>query len=116
MPSEIAAACGLPDDAPRGQIVRAAIDAMAATTIAVLGALPRRHQEPPCRGVRVFGGGVRAPLFLDALQARTGLPVSVGPVEATALGNALVQGCALGAYASLDEARATLLVPQEVER
>ena len=116
MPSEIASACGLPNDAPRGQIVRAAIDSMAATTIAVLGALPRGADVPPCRGIRVFGGGVRAPLFLDALRARTELEVSVGPVEATALGNALVQGCALGAYASLDEARATLLVPEEMER
>jgi rhamnulokinase len=116
MPSEIVSAAGLPDGAPHGQIVRAAIDSMAATTIAVLGSLPERDDIPPCRGIRVFGGGIRAPLFLDALRARSVLPVSVGPVEATALGNALVQGCAVGAYASLDEARATLLTPQEVDR
>jgi hypothetical protein len=42
--------------------------------------------------------------------------VSVGPVEATALGNALVQGCAVGAYASLDEARATLPDMEQVDR
>jgi rhamnulokinase len=116
MPSEIACACGLPDDAPRGQLVRAAIDSMASTTVTVLDALPHRDDDPSCRGIRVFGGGARAPLLLDALQARTALPVSVGPAEATALGNALVQGCGVGAYSSLDEARATLLTPQEVDR
>jgi rhamnulokinase len=116
MPREVASAGGLPDDAPRGQLVRAAIDSMAATTVTVLDSLPHRDDDPPCRGIRLFGGGARAPLFLDALQARTALPVSVGPVEATALGNALVQGCAVGAYASLDEARATLLSPQEMKR
>jgi rhamnulokinase len=109
MPSEIASACGLPDDAPRGRIVRAAIDAMAATTLAVVDAMPQRDGDPLVRGIRVFGGGVRAPRFLEALRERTALPVSCGPVEATALGNALVQGVAAGAYASLDEARATLL-------
>jgi rhamnulokinase len=116
MPSEIASACGLPADAPRGRIVRAAIDAMAATTLAVLEALPQRDDDPPIRGIRVFGGGVRAPQFLDALRERTALPVTPGPVEATALGNALVQACALGLYASLDEARATLQPFEEVDR
>ncbi len=109
MPSEIASAAGLPDDAPRGRIVRAAIDSMAASTIAVLESLPPRDDVVPCRGVRVFGGGARSPVLLDALRARTSLPVSTGPVEATAIGNALVQGCALGADTSLDQARATLL-------
>ena len=36
------------------------------------------------RGIRVFGGGSRSALYLDALQRRTPLPVSTGPVEATA--------------------------------
>jgi glycerol kinase len=36
------------------------------------------------------------------------VPVHTGPVEATALGNALVQGVALGVYADLADARAHL--------
>ena len=59
--------------------------------------------------MRVFGGGIRSSLFLDALARHTGLPVSVGPVEAAALGNALVQGLALGMFATLGDARATLV-------
>src|SRR5205814_6640954 len=75
MPNEIASAAGLPHDAPRGQIVRAAIDSMAASTIAVLESLPPRDDGAGCRGVRVFGGGARSPVLLDALRARTSLPV-----------------------------------------
>jgi rhamnulokinase len=107
MPSEIARAAGLPDDAPRAHLVRVAVDSMAATTMNVIGALPR-ERAAPCRGIRVFGGGVRAALYLEALRAGTALPVTEGPVEAAALGNALVQAIALGRYESIDEARATL--------
>ena len=58
--------------------------------------------------VAVFGGGGRSALYRRALAARTGLPIVQGPVEATALGNALVQGIALGRYADLADARAHL--------
>ena len=37
--------------------------------------------------------------------------MTVGPTEAAALGNALVQGLALGVYDSLTEARAALAAP-----
>ena len=55
----------------------------------------------------VVGGAARPdhPL-LGSLERHTGLPVVRGPVEATALGNALVQGVAIGRFAGLDEARA----------
>jgi rhamnulokinase len=46
--------------------------------------------------VHVFGGGGRSALYRRRLAETTGLPVIPGPVEATALGNALVQGMALG--------------------
>jgi rhamnulokinase len=107
MPTAIAGACALSDDASRAQVVRAAVDSMAATTMGVIESLPRRGAVP-CEGIRVFGGGARAGLYLDALRTRTTLPVSTGPIEAAALGNALAQGVALGAYSSADAARATL--------
>jgi rhamnulokinase len=58
--------------------------------------------------VAVFGGGGQSALYRRWLADRTGLRVAQGPVEATALGNALVQGIALGRYADLAEARAHL--------
>ena len=58
--------------------------------------------------IAVVGGGARAGLLLDRLRAATGLPVVAGPVEAAAMGNALVQGIALGQFADLAEARRAL--------
>jgi rhamnulokinase len=58
-------------------------------------------------GVYVFGGAQSA-LYRRLLAERTGLPVCAGPVEATALGNALVQGIALGVYDDLADARSHL--------
>ena len=115
MAGEIRAAAGLGSDSAPGEITRAAVEAMAATAAAVVDSLPPRAGSP-LTGIRVFGGGSRAQLFLDSLARHSTLPVSVGTTEATALGNALVQAVALGAYRDLDEARATLLVPQEVAR
>jgi rhamnulokinase len=68
----------------------------------------RALAEPVLTEVYVFGGGSRSALYRRTLAERTGLPVYAGPVEATALGNALVQGIALGVYAGLDDARASL--------
>jgi rhamnulokinase len=57
--------------------------------------------------VALVGGAARdRHPFGRALERQTGLPVVRGPVEATALGNALVQGVAIGRYADLAEARA----------
>ena len=42
------------------------------------------------------------------MVAVSGLPVGIGPTEATALGNALVQGIALGVYTDLVDARSHL--------
>jgi rhamnulokinase len=115
MPTAIARAGALPDDASRAQLVRAAVDSMAATTMRVIESLPRIGAAP-CAGIRVFGGGARADLYLDALRARTTLPVSTGPIEAAALGNALAQGVALGAYSSAEAARATLRAMEDDDR
>jgi rhamnulokinase len=102
MPDEIRDAAGLAADAPQPEIVRAALEAMAATAGRVIDELPG------CEAVRAFGGGAQAPFFLELLAAHTRLPVARGPAEATAFGNALTQGIALGRYASQSEARAAL--------
>jgi rhamnulokinase len=46
--------------------------------------------------VHVVGGGVQNTLLCQAIADRAGIPVVAGPVEATALGNVLVQARALG--------------------
>jgi rhamnulokinase len=105
MAAELCAAAALPPDAAPAQVTRVAVESMAVSTAQVVATMPG---DEPLGGIRVFGGGSRAQVYLDALRRHTTLPVSTGPVEATALGNALAQGIALRWYADADAARATL--------
>ena len=50
----------------------------------------------PVDTIHIVGGGARNSLLCQATADRSGLPVLAGPVEATALGNALVQARAVG--------------------
>jgi rhamnulokinase len=59
----------------------------------------------PVTAVHIVGGGSRNHLLNQAVADVTGLPVVAGPVEATALGNLLVQLIALGDLAGLAQAR-----------
>jgi rhamnulokinase len=125
---EVTDAAGLPEGAPPAVVVRCLVESMAEGTAEVLRQLDRLGRsgsggpvdsvhpvdsvdsvDPvhPVDSVHVFGGG-GSPLYRQRLAHRSGLPVVAGPVEATALGNALVQGIALGLYADLAAARATL--------
>jgi len=67
--------------------------------------------------VHVVGGGAQNTLLCRLLADRLGLPVLAGPVEATALGNVLVQGRALGALSgSLEDLRALVARTQRIVR
>ncbi|WP_348789791.1 rhamnulokinase family protein [Leifsonia sp. NPDC080035] len=50
----------------------------------------------PVETIHIVGGGARNAMLCQATADRSGLPVLAGPVEATALGNALVQARAVG--------------------
>lgn len=61
----------------------------------------------PVDVIHLVGGGSLNRLLCQATADRTGVPVLAGPVEATALGNVLMQARALGAApAELSELRA----------
>jgi rhamnulokinase len=67
------------------------------------------------RRVHVVGGGAQNTLLCRLLADRLGLPVLAGPVEATALGNVLVQGRANGALSgSLEDLRALVARTQTI--
>lgn len=101
MLAEVTAALGLPRDSAPPLVVRGIVAAQAAGTAAVL------DQLAGATDVHVFGGG-QSGLYRRLLAERSGRAVHIGPAEATALGNALVQGIALGVYTDLDDARSHL--------
>jgi rhamnulokinase len=100
MLGEVTTALGLPRDTPPAIVTRLVCESLAAATAAVLAALPGAAPSD----VHVFGGAQSA-LYRRLLAEAAGLPVHAGPAEATALGNALVQGIALGRFRDLAEAR-----------
>lgn len=67
--------------------------------------------------VHVVGGGALNTLLCQAIADRSGRPVLAGPVEATALGNLVVQARATGAIAGdLEALRALVVATQELVR
>src|SRR4030095_6608343 len=58
------------------------------------------------RGVHIVGGGSKNDYLNQATANATNLPVVAGPVEATVMGNVLVQAIASGRFTSVAEARA----------
>lgn len=103
---------------PQGEavIVRAIVDSLAqayADAVATAAQLAGRMVSV----IHVVGGGTQNELLCQAIADRSGLPVLAGPVEATALGNVLVQARAAGATGStLGELRELVARTQDLRR
>jgi rhamnulokinase len=117
MPSRIAQACeqtGQRLPQTPAETVRCILDSLALAyrrTILQLQALSGRHVDT----VHIVGGGARNTLLCQLTADACGLPVVAGPVEATALGNILVQARALGAAPTdLDEMRSLVRATQRL--
>ncbi|MBT2503557.1 rhamnulokinase family protein [Curtobacterium sp. ISL-83] len=119
MPARIAAWCtahGLSAPASPAEFVRSILESLArayASTLATIGEVTGKD----IRVVHIVGGGSQNRLLCQLTADRTGLPVLAGPVEATALGNVLVQARSAGlaglAGCSLEELRS--IVARTVE-
>ena len=98
MPARIAAWCAEHDQpvpATRGELVRSIVESLAqafADAVATAAGLAGRRVST----IHVVGGGAQNTLLCQATADRSGLPVVAGPVEATAIGNLLVQARARG--------------------
>jgi rhamnulokinase len=98
MPEKITAFCRETSQtvpASPGQFVRTILESLALTyaqTLRQLEGLVGRKFEK----LHIVGGGSRSHLLNHLAADATGVPVIAGPVEATAIGNILIQALALG--------------------
>ncbi|MCM3658914.1 rhamnulokinase [Agromyces mediolanus] len=98
MPERIRAWCaerGLAAPATRAEIARAIVESLA-QAFADAAATAARLGGVELRTIHVVGGGAQNALLCQRTADRAGVPVLAGPVEATALGNLLVQARAAG--------------------
>jgi len=107
LPEKIASFCHETDQpAPRtpGEIIRCVLESLALAhgeTLHRLEALTGQEIEV----IHVIGRGARNDLLNQLTADVTGLPVIVGPVDATAIGNILIQALALWHLKSPDHLR-----------
>lgn len=104
MPALIAEVTGR-SDLSRGEIVRSIYRSLACRYKTVLERLEAASGRD-VRTIHVIGGGARNELLCQLTADMTGREVLAGPVEATALGNVLVQARAAGELGSLSDLRA----------
>lgn len=87
-----------------GQMARCAFESLAFSYRSVLeslGAVTGRQVKT----IRVIGGGSQNHFLCQMIADTCGVPVVAGPVEASALGNIMLQAMATGLLSSLEEAR-----------
>ena len=59
----------------------------------------------PVTELAIVGGAAASGVVRRALEAAAGVRIVAGAVEATAIGNALLQGLSLGRFSNLEEGR-----------
>ena len=107
MPARIREFCkrtGQPIPETEGQVIRTALDSLALKyrwVLERLETLVGRRLDP----IHIVGGGIQNTLLNQLAANVTGRPVVTGPVEATAIGNILVQAIGLGHIGSIEEGR-----------
>jgi rhamnulokinase len=118
MPAEIASFCretGQPVPETIGQFVRCCLESLALKYRLVLGWL-EEVTNTRIEVVHIIGGGARNRLLNHLTANACGRLVLAGPVEATAIGNVLVQARAVGELGTLADGRAVVRESFPVER
>ena len=119
MPSRIVEACvrsGQPPPTTRPAIVRCILDSLAAAFASTVREAARLSGGA-VEIVHLVGGGAQNGLLCQLTADACELPVLAGPVEATALGNVLVQARAHGLLSGdLESLRALVRSTQDIRR
>jgi len=113
MPARVRAAAVRFGPAPEddAQVARCIFDSLAVKYRVVLDELERLTGRS-VRVVHMVGGGARDGFLCQLTADATGRPVRAGPVEATALGNVLVQALARGRLSSRAQVREVALASE----
>ena len=110
MADRIAAWCRETDqpvpDSP-GAVVRGVLESLARTYAAAVRQLTE-ITGARYRHIHVIGGGSQNSLLCQLTADASGCQVHAGPVEATALGNLLLQAVAAGTVGSIEAGRARI--------
>jgi rhamnulokinase len=121
MPARIAEWCrehGVAAPASRAEIVRSIIESLADAYAVALDRAASLSGKT-ISTVHIVGGGSQNTLLCQLTADRTGLPVLAGPVEATAIGNVLIQaraqGLVTGSLESLRDLVARAFAPVRYE-
>ncbi|MFK7817495.1 MAG: rhamnulokinase [Planctomycetaceae bacterium] len=107
MPTAIRERCkatGQPVPETDGELIRTALESLALKYNQVLAGLENLTGER-VEVIHIVGGGSQNELLNQLTANACGRPVVAGPVEATAIGNVLVQARAAGSVSSLAEIR-----------
>jgi rhamnulokinase len=118
MPTALADFCrktGQPAPTEPGAVVRCALESLALRYRWVLECLEELTSKR-IDAIHVVGGGSQNTLLCQLTADACNRPVLAGPVEATAIGNVLVQAVGLGVLGNLAEAREVVRRSFEVKR
>ena len=118
MPSAIREFCrrtGQAVPADEGAVVRCALESVAMRCRQVLAAV-EELTGGTMQVIHVVGGGTRNAQLCQAMADACARPVIAGPIEATALGNVLVQAMADGAVSGVSQAREVVRASVPLER
>ncbi|MBK5106784.1 MAG: rhamnulokinase [Anaerolineales bacterium] len=98
-----------------GSIVRIVLESLALKYRFVLDIL-RDLSKQPVDLLYIGGGGARNQLLNQLTANATGIPVVAGPIEATVIGNALVQIISLGEISDILQARQIVANMDEIKQ
>lgn len=98
----------------RGEIIRVALESLALKYRLTLERLETLTGKP-LSPLHIIGGGTKNRLLNQFAADCLNRPVITGPVEATAIGNILMQAITLGHLSDLNQARALVRASFEVE-
>jgi rhamnulokinase len=107
MPARIAEYCrqtGQPAPQDPGQVTRVILESLAERYKQVLASIEKLTARR-IRTIHIVGGGSQNRLLNQLVANVTGRTVAAGPVEATAIGNVLIQAMGAGVVSDLEEAR-----------